>query len=63
MFIIQSHVNPMDDDYEIVKMIQLGKISVYNKGWFTFGMNGKVIYGNNPTLNIKLENHELSSIS
>lgn len=61
-FTINSNVNILKGDYEFVKMNPIIETTVYDKGWFDLGMNGKTLYGNNPTLEVKFQDHDLPNL-
>lgn len=62
-FTINSNINILKGDYDFLKMNPFLSTSFYDKGWFDLGMNSKTIYGNNPSLEAKLQDHDLPMVS
>jgi hypothetical protein len=62
-FTINSNVNIMKGEFDFVKINPTLGTTIYDRGWFELGINSKTIYGNNPSLEVKLQDHELPSIS
>jgi hypothetical protein len=56
-FVIDCTVSTLNGDYDMVKLDNILRVTVYNEGWYDFGVNNKIVQGNNVKYEESLKDH------
>ena len=57
----EAKISRVDDHFTTMELLPIKAVTFYNQGWNAIGYNAKLILGNNPSYQVKLDGNNLPS--